>query len=349
MGLSTFNINEGVKLFQNLRGASGNFVINVKDEWMSEKYDGVRAFYIGHHQLVTCKGQKIDAPDWFFRHFPEGYLFDGELWLSNHNFDTISGLVRRSSPNSLIWQSVKYLVFDVLAQRSEDITMLPFEKRQIIISELLPPFQIKSQYIILDNPAGEADVKYNDDTELDDQIYESEIDLKLISSKATEIVKVSEITKAGDLSHSIYWIPQYKITSLETFRKYYDEILKLKGEGIVVVPRGSIYGRGQKNNYKLKDVDETEGVVIGYKEGNGKNIGKVGSFTVLKVSSEGEVFPNQKFSIGTGLSQYHRDHGKTIYPVGTVLTCHYSGLTSGGIPRFPRLKGVRTDIIAKGF
>lgn len=347
MGLSSFNINEGVKLFQNLRGASGNFVINVKDAWMSEKYDGVRAFYIGHHQLVTCKGQRIDAPDWFFRHFPEGYLFDGELWLSNQNFDCISGLVRRSSANSPIWQSVKYLVFDVLAQRSGelsiDITMLPFEKRQIIISKLLPPFQTKSQYTILDDPSGEANVKYNDDSELDDQIYESEIDFKLTSSKASEMIKTV------DLGHYIYWIPQYKITNLEIFQKYYGEILGSKGEGIVVIPRESIYSKGQKNSYKLKDVDEIEAVVIGYKEGNGKNIGKIGSFTVLKVSSEGEVFPNQKFSIGSGLSQYHRDHGKTIYPIGTVLTCHYSGLTSGGIPRFPRLKGVRTDIIVKKF
>jgi ATP-dependent DNA ligase len=44
--------------------------------WISEKYDGVRAYWDGKH-LVTRAGNTIHAPEWFTRDWPTEPL-DGE-------------------------------------------------------------------------------------------------------------------------------------------------------------------------------------------------------------------------------------------------------------------------------
>ena len=46
--------------------------------WISEKYDGVRAYWDGA-QLLTRAGNRIAAPDWFIAPLPREAL-DGELW-----------------------------------------------------------------------------------------------------------------------------------------------------------------------------------------------------------------------------------------------------------------------------
>ena len=91
-----FDLSKGVKLFQNLRTTGNRHVFNVTSHWMSEKYDGVRAIYLGNKQLVTCRGFRIDAPDSFFEGWPEGYIFDGELWIGKNNFENISEIGRAS-------------------------------------------------------------------------------------------------------------------------------------------------------------------------------------------------------------------------------------------------------------
>jgi DNA ligase-1 len=77
---------------------------------MSEKFDGVRAYWDGEH-LLTRSGRIIPAPEWFTAHFPNTSL-DGELWLGVGRFDDISGLIRTRIPNQSLWQEVIYQVFD---------------------------------------------------------------------------------------------------------------------------------------------------------------------------------------------------------------------------------------------
>jgi len=344
-----------VKLFQSLRGSRNNYVVNVEGCWVSEKYDGVRAIYLGEKgKLVTCRGIKIDVPRDFFEQFPEGYILDGELWINRQNFETIGGLSRKSSIQSSIWKSVKYLVFDVLAMRDQstsemlDVTKMPFEQRQSLLQKIIPPYHDKifsdfSSLSFLNTVSFSA---ISTPKILDQRTYtdaDAEVDEWLCDTSDSSDEGDEKVFK----NQYIYWIQQYKVPNQSSFQKFYNEVIKNKGEGVVVVPPGSFYCAGQKNNYKLKEVDETEGVVIGYKEGNGKNTGLVGSFVVLRINSDGQVLDKQKFSVGSGLTQYHREHGRELYPPGTILTCHFNGTTSSGIPRFPRFKGVRPDIIVK--
>ncbi len=78
---------------------------------VSEKYDGVRAFWDGR-TLRFRSGREIAAPQWFLQRLPETPL-DGELWLGRGRFDALSGIVRSASADEAAWQQVRYVVFEL--------------------------------------------------------------------------------------------------------------------------------------------------------------------------------------------------------------------------------------------
>lgn len=110
--------------------------LNLRNYWVSEKYDGVRAFWNGK-QLISRQGNVINAPGWFTTVLPEEQL-DGELWLARGQFDRLSGIVRRQSADGSDWIDVKYMVFDL------PNSPLIFDKRlqrlEVIIKEINWPF-----------------------------------------------------------------------------------------------------------------------------------------------------------------------------------------------------------------
>ena len=78
---------------------------------VSEKLDGVRAVWDGK-VLRFRSGRVIAAPVWFTAKLPNIAL-DGELWLGRGQFDTLSGMVRKTTPVDADWQQVKYMVFEL--------------------------------------------------------------------------------------------------------------------------------------------------------------------------------------------------------------------------------------------
>ena len=78
---------------------------------VSEKYDGVRAFWDGH-RLRFRSGATIAAPGWFTQRLPPVPL-DGELWLARGRFERLSGIVRRQLPDAASWQALRYLLFEL--------------------------------------------------------------------------------------------------------------------------------------------------------------------------------------------------------------------------------------------
>ena len=77
--------------------------------WMSEKLDGVRAYWDGK-QFLSRQGNIFYAPDWFIAGLPPMPL-DGELWIDRKAFQRTVSVVRRQDKPD-IWKEVKYLVFD---------------------------------------------------------------------------------------------------------------------------------------------------------------------------------------------------------------------------------------------
>lgn len=77
--------------------------------WMSEKLDGIRAYWDGE-AFVSRLGNKFYAPDWFISDLPADTL-DGELWVGRKMFQRTTSIVR-SGAQSDEWKKVTYVVFD---------------------------------------------------------------------------------------------------------------------------------------------------------------------------------------------------------------------------------------------
>ncbi len=92
---------------------------------ISEKYDGVRGLWDGQ-TLRTRAGNVIAAPAWFIAKLPKQAL-DGELWIARGQFEKLSGVVRKTTPQDDEWRQIKYLVFELpnapgsFAERYEQI------------------------------------------------------------------------------------------------------------------------------------------------------------------------------------------------------------------------------------
>jgi DNA ligase-1 len=87
--------------------------IDVRQYWVSEKYDGVRAYWNGQ-QLLSRQGKLIHAPAWFIQGLPS-FQLDGELWLGRNTFDQLSAIVRKKQAIDEEWKQVRYMVFDLPA------------------------------------------------------------------------------------------------------------------------------------------------------------------------------------------------------------------------------------------
>ena len=74
--------------------------------WMSEKLDGVRAYWDGK-QFLSRQGNVLHAPDWFVAGLPATPL-DGELWLARKTFQRTVSIVRRQDKSDH-WKEISYL------------------------------------------------------------------------------------------------------------------------------------------------------------------------------------------------------------------------------------------------
>lgn len=110
-----------------LLAESWDSVLDLSGWWMSEKLDGVRAFWDGK-QFISRQGNLFHAPDWFVEGMPETPL-DGELWIDRKKFQRTVSIVRRQDKNEL-WKEVRFVVFD--APQIKD----PFERRLQALADL---------------------------------------------------------------------------------------------------------------------------------------------------------------------------------------------------------------------
>src|ERR1051325_7437202 len=101
---------------------------DLTDWWMSEKLDGVRAYWDGK-QFLSRQGNIYYAPDWFIEGLPSVPL-DGELWIDRKKFQRTVSIVRRQDKSDL-WNEVRFLIFDAPA------AIGGFEERLAFLKEAL--------------------------------------------------------------------------------------------------------------------------------------------------------------------------------------------------------------------
>ncbi len=86
--------------------------LDPKGWWISEKLDGVRAYWDGS-KLLSRLGNELHAPDWFVAGLPRHPL-DGELFLGRKAFQKTVAIVRRQDKSDH-WKKIKFVIFDAPA------------------------------------------------------------------------------------------------------------------------------------------------------------------------------------------------------------------------------------------
>lgn len=122
---------------------------DVRQFWVSEKLDGVRARWNGR-QLISRGGNVFIAPEWFVRNFPDWPL-DGELWMGRGRYEDAVSVVRQQKTHDG-WKNVKFMVFDLPAhggtftERVEAIRQL----KNIPYLEVIKQFRVASDKALMD-------------------------------------------------------------------------------------------------------------------------------------------------------------------------------------------------------
>ena len=119
---------------------------NITNWVMSEKLDGIRAYWDGKH-LISRGGKIIHAPSWFIQGYPP-FAIDGELWSKRGDFENISSIVRDKYPSDS-WREIKHYIFEVpnakgnLFQRLAKVK--PYENQYI---KIIPQYTFKNKEVM---------------------------------------------------------------------------------------------------------------------------------------------------------------------------------------------------------
>ena len=131
-----------------------------------------------------------------------------------------------------------------------------------------------------------------------------------------------------------------KCKSKEHLQRTLAEVENVGGEGIMLRQAHSPYEYTRsKKLLKVKTFFDEEAIVVGYKQGQGKNSNKMGHLVC-------ETPDKRVFHIGSGFTDQQREHPPKL---GTVVTYKYFELSAKLIPRFPIFLGVRHDIDWKDY
>ncbi|EIW88211.1 DNA ligase [Alishewanella agri BL06] len=121
--------------------------IDVSQYWVSEKLDGVRAYWDGK-QLISRGGNIIQAPAWFTADFPSRPL-DGELWFARQQFAQILSTVSKQQPVSSEWQQLVYYIFEL--PQAEGTFTERIRMMQLLVQQQNSPYlQVVPQFRVAD-------------------------------------------------------------------------------------------------------------------------------------------------------------------------------------------------------
>lgn len=236
--------------------------------WLvSEKYDGVRAWWDGH-VLRFRSGLTVAAPASFLQALPAVPL-DGELWLGRGRFDELSGIVRRIQPDEAVWRDVRYMVFELPGTEGR------FDERARALRHLLGP----------DAPSNVR---------------------ALARSGAHSVVDEGSVPANGSTGNPasgrprVVAVEQAICADRAHLRALLDEVVAQGGEGLMLhrADAPQVHGRSPLL-LKLKPLHDDEAVVIGHQPGQGRLASRLGALRVR--DDAGRVF-----EVGTGLSDTQR-------------------------------------------
>ena len=107
---SNSNNNNNSDLFQVTLAKKWDRKKNVAGWLMSEKLDGIRAYWNGS-DLVSRTGKLFFAPKWFVADLPPFITLDGELFFDRGGFNTTQSIVM-TQDRSDRWKQITFVVYD---------------------------------------------------------------------------------------------------------------------------------------------------------------------------------------------------------------------------------------------
>jgi DNA ligase-1 len=101
--------------------------------WISEKLDGIRAFWNGK-MLISRYGKQMTCPPWFTENLPQHFL-DGELYMGR---GVLSSLLENVKSRDSSWKNVEFVVFDIPS--SQEL----YENRMETLKKLNLPSHVRT-------------------------------------------------------------------------------------------------------------------------------------------------------------------------------------------------------------
>ena len=194
-----------------------------------------------------------------------------------------------------------------------------------------------------------------DAPEIEAEFYDRYVELKHIVinvQKKWNKYKLTLDTKFHSVTCPLVLCKHHEVESIEQMTSFYQEVLDLGGEGIMIKNPWSDYENKRSNHLlKYKPNFDSEAMIVGYKAGTGKYTNKLGAFICQPLISKGNyqvIDPDEVHGFATsGMDDAIRNSYKETHPVGTIITYEYSGFTNTGKPRFARYMRIRDDVTIK--
>lgn len=285
--------------------------------WISEKLDGQRAIWCPKRgRLVSRVDIPINLPPWLDKLLQCcPYNIEGELYLGRNTFQQTGLFRNRSKSNKYCrtWRRVRFCLFDLMDEEKAFCDRYQILKELVEEMEIMWWEEIYPQYSTWQNIPTECPI-----TLVEQKVFNSSGDI---------------ISTDKYCSGSLYDI--------------YNELVAEGAEGVIIRDPEAKYVRGRtRSMLKWKLVYHAEGIIVGYKMGNGKNDGRLGSFVVepLNTHSDGKRRVTQRFHLSGMSDRVRRNYEKT-HPVGVVVSYSYDSINPSGKPRFPRYRGKRGDVL----
>lgn len=117
--------------------------INIQDYLVSEKLDGIRAYWDGK-QLLSKSGKNLNPPQWFIKNFPP-FALDGELFTKQGDFENIVSIIKNQQDKEQ-WKNITYHIFEVPNQQGNLIERLQvlenfLKQNQSLPIKIIPQYQ----------------------------------------------------------------------------------------------------------------------------------------------------------------------------------------------------------------
>lgn len=130
-------------------------------------------------------------------------------------------------------------------------------------------------------------------------------------------------------------VPQTRCTGRDHLQSVMAEITHGAGEGVMLRRPGSAYeNRRSQALRKLKRLDDSDGVIVGFELRTGRNGGGIRALLVQLASG-------LRVKVAAGLDDDLRDDPPQI---GQTVVIQHAGKTDAGMLREPRFHGIRADL-----